>query len=211
MTVLISIENNRKFSCMLITFIVILSTFASANLVQHVEAAPMGNLSIIDSSPSQDYYIPAYSATTFQVKVENLDSTQSNNRLIDWYVCLGVKVSNSCVATNIDSGQITINPIPPGANQSFESQDLFYPNGLNETLTVVYQFDQFDVNPSDDILVFQINASLQYSDIALNYEENIVDNIPGSVYKDGLTFINNNSNYTIPFSGFATQPSQSTE
>ena len=203
MTVIVSIENNRKFSCILITIIIVLSGLASVNLVEQVEAAPTGNLSINNSSPTQDSYIPAYSATTFQVSIENHDSTFSNNRLIDWYVCLGVKVSNSCVASNIDSGEININPIPPGANQSFVSQDLFYPNGLNETLTVVYQFDQFDSNPSDDILVFQINASLQYSDVALDYQENIIDNIPSSVSKDGLIFINNNSNYTIPFSGFA--------
>ena len=182
---IVSIENNRKFSCILITIIIVLSGLASVNLVEQVEAAPTGNLSINNSSPTQDSYIPAYSATTFQVSIENHDSTFSNNRLIDWYVCLGVKVSNSCVASNIDSGKININPIPPGANQSFVSQDLFYPNGLNETLTVVYQFDQFDSNPSDDILVFQINASLQYSDVALDYQENIIDNIPSSVSKDG--------------------------
>ena len=27
----------------------------------------------------------------------------------------------------------------------------FYPNGINETITVIYQFDEFDMNPTDDV------------------------------------------------------------
>ena len=34
----------------------------------------------------------------------------------------------------------------------------FYPNGLNETITVVYQFDEFDLNPSDDVFNFILNS-----------------------------------------------------
>ena len=50
----------------------------------------------------------------------------------------------------------------------------FYPNGLNETITVVYQFDEFDMNPTDDVLNFKINASLEYTDVRIKTDENIV-------------------------------------
>ena len=46
----------------------------------------------------------------------------------------------------------------------------FYPNGLNETITVVYQFDEFDLNPSDDVFNFILNASLEYTDVRIETE-----------------------------------------
>ena len=203
MTVLVTGGNSKKISSIFIVAIILFSMLASVKLVDEVEASSTGNLSITNSSPSQDNFIPAYVATYFEATIENNHNLMSPERNIDWFVCLGEKVANNCISNSFDSGRIPIPSMLPGVNDTFVSQDPFYPNGLNETLTVVYQFDELDTNPSDDVFTFQINASLLFSDIKLDYDENIIDNIPTLVERDDKRMFNNNTIYTIPFSASA--------
>jgi hypothetical protein len=203
MTVLVTGADNKKITSVFIVALILFSMLASVKLVDVVEASTTGDLSITNSSPSQDEFIPAYVATYFEVTIENNHNLVSPVRNIDWYVCLGEKVANICITNSIDSGEIAIANMLPGVNETFVSLDPFYPNGLNETLTVVYQFDELDINPSDDVYTFQINSSLEFSDIQLDYDENIIDNIPSLVERDNKKMFNNNTIYTIPFSGSA--------
>lgn len=203
MTVLVTGADNKKITSVFIVALMLFSMLASVKFVDVVEASTTGDLSITNSSPSQDEFIPAYVATYFEVGIENNHNLVSPVRNIDWYVCLGEKVANICISNSIDSGEITIANMFPGVNETFVSEDPFYPNGLNETLTVVYQFDELDINPSDDVYTFQINSSLEFSDIRLDYDENIIDNIPSLVERDNKKMFNNNTIYTIPFSASA--------
>ena len=59
------------------------------------------------------------------------------------------------------------------------------------------------MQPSNDVFVFQVNASLEFTDIRIDGDENLLDNIPNIHVKDGIKMINNNTNYTIPFTGYA--------
>ena len=193
MTVLVTAADNKKITSVFIVALILFSMLASVKLIDVVEASTTGDLSITNSSPSQDEFIPAYVATYFEVTIENNHNLVSPVRNINWHVCLGEKVANICISNSIDSGEIPISNIFPGVNETFVSQDPFYPNGLNETLTVVYQFDELDINPSDDVYTFQINSSLEFSDIRLDYDENIIDNIPSLVERDNKKMFNNNT------------------
>ena len=72
---------------------------------------------------------------------------------------LGDKAANTCLANSIANGQISATPILSGQQSYFESNNYYNPNGLNQTITVVYQFNQLDANPTNDILVFNLNPS----------------------------------------------------
>ena len=203
MTVLVTGGDSKKISSIFIVTIMLFSILASVKLVDEVEASSTGNLSITNSSPSQDDFIPAYVATYFEATIENNHNLVSPARDIDWFVCLGEEVANNCISNSFDSGKISVTNMVPGANETFVSRDPFYPNGLNETLTVVYQFDELDTNPSNDVFTFQINSSLLFTDIRLDYDENIIDNIPALVERDDKKMFNNNTIYSIPFSASA--------
>ncbi len=192
-----------RFSSMFVAFLILFSTLIITNYSSNVRASVSGDLSIDSSSPSNDDYIPAYSATNFQVTVTNQDSFASPNRIMDWYVCLGEKVSNVCINNNIAQGEISINSLLPGESSSFISGDAFYPNGLNETITIVYQFEELDFNPSNDIINFIVNASLQYTDIMIEENENIIDQLNGLAIYDGEKILSNNTEYELSFSGYA--------
>ena len=173
MSVVASGKRFQNFSLLFTTLIIIFSAFAGSSFLNEAEASQDGNLSIIDHSPSMNGYIPAYSPTYFEVTVENNHHTPSSARIINWYVCIGEKVSNSCINTKISDGEFNIGTILPSQNQTFTSTDVFLPGGLNETLTVIFQFSQLDENPTDDIINFNINATLQFTDISLDYDENL--------------------------------------
>ena len=89
-----------RFSSMLVAFLILFSTLIISNYSPNVNASVSGDVSIDSSSPSNDDYIPAYEATYFEVTVTNQDSFTSPNRVIDWYVCLGEKVTNICINNN---------------------------------------------------------------------------------------------------------------
>ena len=192
-----------KFSSMLVAFLILFSTLIMANYSPNVRASVSGDLSIDSSSPSNDDYIPAYEATYFEVTVTNQDSFISPNRVIDWYVCLGEEVSNICINNKIAQGEIAITNLLPAETLSFTSGDAFYPNGLNETITVVYQFEELDFNPSNDVINFIVNASLQYTDVIIETNENLIDQLTGLAIYDGEKILSNNTEYELSFSGFA--------
>ena len=72
-------------------------------------------------------------------------------RTISWYVCLGEEVNNICISQKLMMGVLASHQWQVRRNISHRMP--FYPNGLNETITVIYQFDEFDLNPSDDVLI----------------------------------------------------------
>lgn len=196
-------RNVSNFSTFLVTLMMLLGSIVATNLSDNVAASVSGDLSIDESSPSEDDYIPAYDATYFEVTVTNLDQLSSQVRTINWYVCVGEQLSNSCKSSSIDNGEIVISNLLPGETFIFSSDDPFYPNGLNETITVVYQFDEFDFNPSNDLFTFFLNASLQYTDIIVEENENIVNQLSGLATYDGDKILANNTDYQFTFSGFA--------
>ncbi|MED5308857.1 MAG: hypothetical protein VYA95_05860, partial [Candidatus Thermoplasmatota archaeon] len=152
-----------RFSSMLVAFLILFSTLIMTNYSHNVTASVSGDLSIDSSGPNHDDYIPAYEATNFEVTITNQDAVTSPTRTLDWYVCLGEKVSNICINNNIAQGEFSITNLFPGETLTFTSIDAFYPNGLNETITVVYQFEELDSNPSNDIVNFIVNVSLQFT------------------------------------------------
>ena len=196
-------SRGHRFSSIFVVMLMLFTSLASIALVDTAKASTTGNISIIGSTPAEFDFIPAYEPTYFTVELNNSDSDPSDPRTISWYVCLGEKVTNVCISQRIDEGSILIPPMAPGEVSNFTSMSGFYPNGINETITVIYQFDEFDMNPTDDVLNFKLNSTLEYTDFKIEVNENIVDTLSNLAFYEGTPLLSNNTQYNMTFSGFA--------
>lgn len=168
-----------------------------------VQASTSGDLGIISSAPEDNSIIPSYESVFFGVTIKNFHSQISPSRIIHWDVCLGNRAANSCISNSIDNGQISIPSIQSGAISYFESNTYFNPSGLNETITVVYQFDQFDINPSNDMMAFTLHPSLEFSDLKIDNEQNIFSSLNNLNYVENKPILNPNVGYMLTFSSYA--------
>ena len=187
-------------------FGVILILFSLLPLTMYtetVEASTSGEMGISSSTPSDDSIIASFESIRFGATVHNFASQISPQRDIDWDVCLGDRVANSCLANSIANGQISVPPVPSGQQAYYESNVYFNPNGLNETITVVYQFNQLDTNPSNDLLVFNLYPSLEFTDLVIDTEQNLFVNIDNLNYEEDSPILNSNTSYNVSFSGLA--------
>ena len=194
---------SHRFSSVFVVFLMVFSALAGFGFVDNVEASETGNISIIGSTPAEYSYIPAYEPTYFEVELTNTDSDASSPRTLSWYVCLGDEVTNVCISQRIDEGTINVPAMAPGETDTFISTQGFYPNGINQSITVIYQFDEFDFDPSDDVLNFLINSSLEYTDVSIELNENIVDSISNLASYNGVDILANRTAYNFTFTGFA--------
>ena len=168
-----------------------------------VEASTSGEMGIVSSTPAGDSIIPSFESLLFGVTVENFDSKISPQRSIEWNVCLGDRAANSCLANSIANGQISVTPILSGQQSYFESDIYYNPNGLNETITVVYQFNQLDANPSNDMFVFRLNPSLEFTDLRIASEQNLFESLSNLNYDGERPILNSNKSYNVSLKGFA--------
>ena len=90
-----------------------------------------------------------------------------------------------------------------GETNQFVSQRGFYPNGINQTITVVYQFDEFDFNPSNDVINFKLNSTLEYTDFKIETDDNIISSVSNLANYDGVDLLSNNTAYNFTFNAFA--------
>ena len=193
----------KKFSSVIVVFVMLLSSMVGLMNIDNAAASVSGNLSITGTNPSEFSYIPAYEPTLFEVEVTNIDSNPSEPRTVGWYVCIGEKVTNVCISQSIDDGDIEIPVMSGGEISKFATQKPFYPNGINETITVIYQFDEFDFNPSNDVKNFKLNSTLEFTDFKIETNEDIISTVSNLANYNGVDLLANNTPYNFTFSGFA--------
>ncbi len=169
------------------------------------KASSSGDLGIIDSEmPTTDSFIAAYDSIQFTALIENnFNSPSPSNRILNWYVCEGVKPTNVCVTNYVDNGVINVGIILPGEIMSFTSNDYFNPQGFSGLMTVVYQFDQMDFNPSDDIYSFTVNSTLEFVDLKLDYSTDILQSLDDLATYNNEYVLNSNTTYDISIDGFS--------
>ena len=169
-------DGNQK-SCFTFVFLLLFTSLSGIAMSPNSEAAAGGDLGINTSAyPLEGTWIAAYDSILFQVEIENYHaSPSSSGRVLDWYVCEGETNYNTCISSSIEDGSITIPSILPGISQTFESSTYFNPNGYDGNMTIVYKFQQFDFDSSNDIFTFTVNSTTTYTDIKIKEEGNILD------------------------------------
>jgi len=198
------LDGNRK-SCYSFVFLLLISSISAIMMTPHSEASSSGDLGIIDSEqPASDSFIAAYDSIQFTALVENnFNSPSPANRLLNWYVCEGVKPTNVCVTNYDDNGIINVGTISPGDVMTFTSNDYFNPQGYTGLMTIVYQFDQMDLNPTDDVLSFTVNSTSEYVDLKLDYSSNILQSLNDLSTYNNEFILNTNTTYNISIDGFS--------
>ena len=156
-----------------------------------------GDVAITGSKPVENDWISIYDSVYFSVEVVNNFQQQSPARVVNWHVCEGVKVANQCIGSAVDDGSITIPPLIPFNVQEFTSTNSFSPNGYNGNMTVVYQFDQMDQNPTDDVFVFVINSTNEYTDLKIDTDYDILSVLSNLPEDNGQLIINADTNYSL--------------
>ena len=85
---------------------------------------------------------------------------------------------------------------------TFTSNDYFNPQGYSGLMTIVYQFDQMDIDPSDDIFTFTVDSTLEFVDLKLDYNSDILQSLEDlSTYNDEF-ILNSNTTYNMSIDGF---------
>ena len=161
-------DSVRKRSTLFGVILILVSLLPLTIYTETVEASVSGEMGISSSTPADDSIIASFESIRFGATVHNFATQISPQRNIDWNVCLGDRVANSCIANSIATGQISVPPVPAGQQSYVESNVYFNPNGLNETITVVYQFNQLDTNPSNDLLVVNMHPSSEFTDLRVD-------------------------------------------
>ena len=198
------LEGNRK-SCYSFVVLLLISSISGIMMSPVSEASSSGDLGILDSEmPTADSFIAAYDSIQFTALIENnFNSPSPSNRILNWYVCEGVKPTNVCVTNYVDTGDINVGIILPGEIMMFTSSDYFNPQGFSGLMTVVYQFDQMDLNPSDDIYSFTVNSTLEFVDLKLDYDVNILQSLEDLSTYNNEYVLNSNTTYNISIDGFS--------
>ncbi|MBR96186.1 MAG: hypothetical protein CMA81_05170, partial [Euryarchaeota archaeon] len=198
------LEGNRK-SCYSFVVLLLISSISGIMMSPVSEASSSGDLGILDSEmPTADSFIAAYDSIQFTALIENnFNSPSPSNRILNWYVCEGVKPTNVCVTNYVDTGDINVGIILPGDIMMFTSSDYFNPQGFSGLMTVVYQFDQMDLNPSDDIYSFTVNSTLEFVDLKLDYDINILQSLEDLSTYNSEYVLNSNTTYNISIDGFS--------
>ena len=196
-------DSVRKRSTLFGVMLILFSLLPLTIYTETVEASVGGNMGISSSTPADDSIIASFESIKFGVTVHNFASQISPQRNIDWDVCLGDRAANSCIANSIATGQISVPPVSAGQQSFVESNVYYNPNGLNETITVVYQFNQLDTDPSNDQLVFNLYPSLEFTDLRVDTDQDIFQHIDNLNYDDDRPILNSNTSYIVSLSGFA--------
>ena len=195
--------NGNQKSCFTFVILLLFSSLSGIAMTPNAEAAAGGNLGIVGTSyPPEDTWMAAYDSIKFQVEIENFHASPSSpGRVLDWYVCEGIKNSNLCISSSFEDGSITISSILPGIVETFESPTYFNPNGYEGDMTIVYKFNEFDFDSSNDIFSFVVNSTTDYMDIKIDDDTSVLDNIDFLASYNNTFILNSNTSYSFEFEG----------
>ena len=82
-------------------FLILFSLLPLTMYTETVEASISGEMGITSSTPTDDSIIASFESIRFGATVQNFASQISPQRDINWDVCLGDRVANSCLANSI--------------------------------------------------------------------------------------------------------------
>ena len=87
-------ESGNGKSCFTFVFLLLFSSLSSIAMVPNSEAAAGGDLAILGTVyPPENTWMAAYDSILFEIEIENRHASPSQSgRVLDWYVCEGVKI-----------------------------------------------------------------------------------------------------------------------
>jgi len=200
-----SMAVGKKKTSISLVFLMLFSAFSMLAYVPSAAAVEQIDLAIVSGqNPVEDRFYSAFDPITFTVEVENQAlSPLTNTRTLKWYVCDGPRTAVSCISNNIEDGGMNINGLLSGESANFSDSIRWFPSGAVGTFTVVFKFDYADVDTSDDILSYNINLTAEFSDIAVDKEQDPRDTLSALHTYNGEAILNTEVDYEMDIYGIA--------
>ena len=195
----------KKKTSLGLVSLMLVSLFSAILTVPTVVAIEQVDLAILrGQSPVEDRFYSSSEAITFSAEVENQAlGPQTSARAMEWYICEGFKTATQCVSNDVGSGQININGLLNGDKGNFSDSTQWYPNGASGTFTVVFKFTFADVDTSDDVLVYNMNITAEFSDVSVDQDQDPRDTLSGLHTYNGEVVLNTEQDYIMSVSGTA--------
>ncbi len=164
-----------------------------------------GDLEITESiSPKNGSVISSWDPISLEVKVTNTGFVyNTDTRIIEWYICEGIKDELSCISTNEDSGTGIVEAIPVDQFTTFTFDQTFSPDGDEGNYTAVFRFQDDDYITSNDVLITNFRLTTSLVDVSVA-PQNPVSQLTGLAVYDGEKILNTNTDYNMSLSGIVT-------
>jgi len=200
-----SMTVGKKKTSISLVFIMLFSACSMLAYVPNATAVEQIDLAIIHGqSPVEDRFYSAFDPITFTAEVENQAlSPLTNTRTMKWYICDGPRTAVSCVSNSVASGGMNVNGLLSGESSNFSDSNRWFPSGASGTFTVVFKFDFADVDTSDDVLSYNINLTAEFSDIAVDTEQDPRDTLSGLHTYNGEVVLNTEVDYEMDMYGIS--------
>jgi len=198
-----SMAVGKKKTSISLVFLMLFSAFSMLAYVPSAAAVEQIDLAIVSGqTPIEDRFYSAFDPITFTAEIENQAlSPLTNTRTLKWYVCDGPRTAVSCISNNIEDGGMNINGLLSGESANFSDTNRWFPSGASGTFTVVFKFDYADIDTSDDILSYNINLTAEFSDIAVDSEQDPRDTLSALHTYDGEVVLNTEVEYEMDIYG----------
>ena len=149
-----SSNTSRRVSMGLVSLL-LLSVFGGILLAPNAAASVSGDYEVTSSiSPKPGDYMSSWDPVSLEVEITNTGFFyNSESRMIEWFVCEGVKDSTNCYNERGDYGTASIDPIPVGQSITYTFNKMFSSNGDEGAYTIVYRFIDQDNNVSNLSLI----------------------------------------------------------
>ena len=194
---------SKKNTSIGLVLLMVVSLFSALLAAPSAAAIEQVDLAIVSGqSPVADRNYPAFDAIQFSAEVENQAlSPQTSTRTMNWFVCEGMKSATQCTSNDVASGQINVNGLLSGGTGNFSDSSLWYPSGMTGTFTVVFKFNYADVDTSDDVLFYNINLTAEFSDVAIEQDQDPRETLSGLHTYGGELILNTDQDYAMSVSG----------
>ena len=200
-----SMAVGKKKTSIGLVFLMLFSAFSMLAYVPSAAAVEQIDLAIVSGqSPVEDRFYSAFDPITFTAEVENQAlSPLTNTRTLKWYVCDGLRTATQCISNDVATGGMNINGLLSGESNNFSDANRWFPSGASGTFTVVFKFDYADVDTSDDIFSYSINLTAEFSDIAIDSEQDPRDTLSGLHTYNNEVVLNTEVEYEMDIYGIA--------
>ena len=185
--------------------LMIVSIFAGITYAPTASATVSGDLEITTSiNPRPDDYKTSWDSVLLTVQITNTGFFyNTDQRLIEWFICEGIQDVTSCYNDREDRGQGSLDPIPIGQSLNYTFTQGFNPNGDEGEFTLVYRFLEMDGNSSNDYKSFTINFTRSLVDIKFE-PQNLLAQLTDVATYDNEVIMNTNTDYQMEVSGMIT-------
>ncbi|MDP6869176.1 MAG: hypothetical protein QGI21_00175 [Candidatus Poseidoniaceae archaeon] len=188
-----------------LVIMLLLSSMTAVLLAPSAVATVSGDLEITESvSPGANHVITSWDPLEISVKVTNSGFFYNlQSRSINWYICEGHQMINNCINDNEAQGTGSIDPLPIGVSTILTFGTSFNPQGDEGNYTVVYEFEEYDSNSSNDY--YSTNFRLVRDLVDVEFEEqDLLSQINNLATYQGDLILNTDTNYSLDISGTVT-------